>query len=308
MQSSQPSEAVLRESPFFQIYLQQLNIHYTRANDLHQRYEANEKKIDELQSRNSDFHQTILSETRSEVEALRQQITQKNTELVRIRAHRDEVNAELMEKKTKESDRLRYADEMEILAKSREDRIAFLGSEIMRLKGQLGARSGSEGYLAFLHGEGGIDGDYVKSLEGKLQDAQTRLSTMTDDVGEQVVDVSSVRAKLEILKKTLLKYERILGPDPAVAEDIKALGRKLKEADEERSQLRLQLEQAEEVGSPSSSPLDTHGQATNALYSEVEGLSKLWEETSQTMKTRVYELKDVELRLSRLNTEVCCNH
>jgi hypothetical protein len=40
------------------------------------------------------------------------------------------------------------------------------------------------------------------------------------------------------------------------------------------------------------------------LYTEVEGLSKLWEGLEQTMKAKVYELKDGELRMSRLATEV----
>ena len=37
-----------------------------------------------------------------------------------------------------------------------------------RLKGKLGAESGATGYLSFLKGDGGIDGDYVKDLETKL--------------------------------------------------------------------------------------------------------------------------------------------
>lgn len=236
----------MRDSPFFQAYLQQLNTHYSRANDLQQRYDANEKKIDDLQSRNSDFQQTILEQTRSEVEALRTQITQKNTELVRIRGQRDEHNNELMERKTKESDRFRYADEMEILAKSRAERITYLVSEVKRLKGQLGARSGSEGYLSFLKGDGGIDGDYVKSLEEKVQVAQSRLLA-NGEAGEGTSDVETVRAELEVLRTTLAKYEHVLGPNPDAAEDVKELGQKLQEAEAERSKLKLQLEQAEEV-------------------------------------------------------------
>ena len=38
-----------------------------------------------------------------------------------------------------------------------------------RLKGKLGAESGATGYLSFLIGDGGIDGDYVRDLEAKLQ-------------------------------------------------------------------------------------------------------------------------------------------
>ncbi len=40
------------------------------------------------------------------------------------------------------------------------------------------------------------------------------------------------------------------------------------------------------------------------MYSEVEGLSKLWEGLEQAVHSKVFELKDGELRVSRLTTEV----
>lgn len=45
-------------------------------------------------------------------------------------------------------------------------------------------------------------------------------------------------------------------------------------------------------------------QATNALYAEVDGLAKLWEGLDKTVTSKVYELKDGEMRISRLTTEV----
>jgi E3 ubiquitin-protein ligase BRE1 len=50
-----------------------------------------------------------------------------------------------------------------------QDRITFLSSEVRRLKGKLAAEDGADGYLAFLKGDGGIDGDYIKDLENKLE-------------------------------------------------------------------------------------------------------------------------------------------
>lgn len=40
------------------------------------------------------------------------------------------------------------------------------------------------------------------------------------------------------------------------------------------------------------------------MYTEVEGLSKLWEGLEQNVRSKVFELKDGELKISRLTTEV----
>jgi len=79
------------------------------------------------------------------------------------------MNAELLERRSREAEKMSFADEVEVLAKAREERILFLVSEVKRLKGALAAAQGSEGYLTFVRGDGGIDGDYVKDLETKMR-------------------------------------------------------------------------------------------------------------------------------------------
>ena len=284
--ASQPSETALRESPFFQIYLHQLSFHLNRANECQERYESAEKKLDELRSNNFDFREAVIAEARTEAEALRQQMTRKDADLVRLRGQRDDLTAELTERKTREAEKMRHSEEVEVLANARQERITYLVSEVTRLKGKLGAVSGSEGYLSFLRGDGGIDGDYVKTLEGKISELETRVAALTST---EVTDAVAANAELEIAKKALAKYERILGSNPEAAEDVRELAQRLQSAEDAKSKLELQLREAEE--------------ATNALYTEVEGLSKLWEGLEQTMRTRVYELKDAELKMSRLATE-----
>jgi E3 ubiquitin-protein ligase BRE1 len=78
------------------------------------------------------------------------------------------MSAELTEKRARETEKMKYGEQMEGLANAREERITFLVSEVRRLKGQLGAEAGSKRYLEFLRGDGGIDGDYVRELEARL--------------------------------------------------------------------------------------------------------------------------------------------
>lgn len=89
---------------------------------------------------------------------------------------------------------------------------------------------------------------------------------------------------------SLAKYERVLGPNADSAQDVRQLGEKLELADKENQSLRLQLSESES--------------ATNALYTEIDGLSGLYEELDKKIKSRCFELKDGEMKIQRLITEV----
>ncbi|WWD19675.1 E3 ubiquitin-protein ligase BRE1 [Kwoniella shandongensis] len=289
-----PSETALRASPFFQVYLNQLSSQINRANVLQARFETTEKKLDELRDSNGDFREAVLAEAKAETDALRQQMMKKDSDLARLRGQRDEMNAELFERRAREADKLKFAEQVEALAKARQDRITFLSSEVRRLKGKLAAQHGAEGYLSFLK-DTGIDGDYVKNLEEKVTSAQDQITALTSQLQRVSSDPaaaeeeSKARTELESVRRTLAKYEKVLGPNPDAAEDVRQLATRLEEKETERASLELKLSEAEA--------------STNALYSEVEGLSKLWEGLDQTIHSKAFELKDGELRISRLTTE-----
>lgn len=162
-----PAEDALRSAPFFQIYLRQLATQAGELSACKQRFEVAESKLDELRNQNLAFRDAVLVDGRAEAEALRAQVGKQNSDLARLRGQRDEMQAELAERKMREENRLKVSEEVDGLAKSREERITTLVSEVMRLKGKLGAQSGSKAYLEFLHRDG-VDADYLKVLEGKL--------------------------------------------------------------------------------------------------------------------------------------------
>ena len=128
------------------------------------------------------------------------------------------------------------------------DRISFLSSEVLRLKGQLGAQSGSEGYLAFLRGEGGIDGDYVESLESKLSETESKLASVFAKDAES--SMSDVRAELAAARSALAKFEKTFGPDGEATGDVAGLARKLEQSEIEANRLRLEVSEARAVSCP----------------------------------------------------------
>ncbi|TXT05998.1 hypothetical protein VHUM_03759 [Vanrija humicola] len=294
LQAHHPTEAQLRESPFFQVYLQRLSTQVSRADALQTRFDSSETKLDQLRDSNLEFREAVQQEARQEVDTLRQQLSKRDNDLARLRAERDKLNDELHERKQTESLKSNQNKVLDDLCKKRGDRISHLQSEVGRLKGKAAAEAGADGYLKFLHGEGGIDGDYVKSLEEQLKAAGDKVAALTAQIestsqGDAAAAAAetTVRVELEAAKRSLAKFERILGPE-ALA-DVRELGEKLRQAAEAEDKLKLQLSQAEE--------------STNALYAEVEGLSSAWDGLEKTLKDKVYDLRDAENNVKRLATE-----
>jgi E3 ubiquitin-protein ligase BRE1 len=169
VERSSPSEETLRSSPWFQIYLHRLAFHQQRADEMEKRADQSEAKNDEIRQTNGNFREMLVTEARQELEALKQNMARKEEEAARLRGQRDDMQAQLSERKAKEAEKTQFIEQVEGLATSRQERINHLASEVKRLKAKLGAQSGSETYLGFLKGDGGIDGDYVKDLETRLE-------------------------------------------------------------------------------------------------------------------------------------------
>ena len=287
-----PSEAALRESPFFQVYLHQLATQINRANALQIRADASEQKLDEIRNGNLEFQQLMITEAKAEVEVLRQAAVKKDADLARLRGQRDEATAEIAERRAKEAEKLRHGEQMEALANARQDRITTLVSECRRLKGRLGADAGATGYLAFLKGEGGVDGDYIKDLEEKLEQAQQKVASLSAELEATPGESGHVklRTELDLARKRLDAYGKLIGADPESTAESQELGGRLQKLDAEKTALATQLSEAEA--------------SINAMYSEIEILSKSCDDLDKVVHSKVFDLRDSELKMQRLITEV----
>lgn len=268
----------------------------SRADAAQERFEQSERKLDQLRDSNLEFREAVLAESRQEVETLRQQMSKKDTDLARIRGARDDLQGQLNERIAGDNEKERTTKGLEALCKTREERIVFLVSEVRRLKGKLAAQDGAEGYLAFLKSDGGVDGDYIKNLEERLATASDQVTALTAQIeslsaGEAAAGAAetAVRTELESAKRLLQKYQRVLGENPEVADDVKQLAARLEEETEVKRKLELKVAEAEE--------------STNALYTEVEGLSKLWDGLEQTLRSQVFAVKDNEAMIKGLQTD-----
>jgi len=113
-------------------------------------------------------------------------LKKRDVDNARIREQRDQLQAELTERKHLESVKLASVSEMKVLAESRsvcsrhrvqdvrtdgdaQERIAVLQSELRRLKARLAAQAGDEDLMNFILNQSDVDVDYIQDLRTRLK-------------------------------------------------------------------------------------------------------------------------------------------
>lgn len=166
----------------------------------------------------------------------------------------------LAEKKARESVKIRHADEMETLVRSAEVRMGALKSDVARLKARLAAEAGSEPLFDFLLREVGagpdVSSEYVRGLESKVAEAESRVGALAGQITAFSTDPtvlsrlesdSQIREELALSQAKLAAFERVLGPEPALAEDSAALVRRLQDKQAELETMERKLRENEMV-------------------------------------------------------------
>ncbi len=99
-----------------------MSFHEDRGSALKERLEVTEQTLDALRNSNGDFREAVLAEAKTEVEQLRQNLAKRDSDLARLRGQRDDMNAELLERRAREGDKGKHAEQFEGLAKARQVR------------------------------------------------------------------------------------------------------------------------------------------------------------------------------------------
>ncbi|KAL7409085.1 BRE1 E3 ubiquitin ligase-domain-containing protein [Mrakia frigida] len=303
-QAEHPAEAVVAQHVLFKSLMVQLSYFQAEAKEAKSHFDKLASEADILRDGRQEFEESAVMEARQDVDSLRGQLSKKESDLARLRGQRDDLQAELSERRASEIANFKHVDEIVGLSNSHLTRIETLHSEIRRLKAKIAASTGgSESLLDFLLSEGEGDGrggtlSYVRSLESKLQSSESRINVLADQIAHVSADTtlsdalaneSAARTALAEAQRRLESYEKVLGPDPSVGDDLARMGKKLEEKQEALRVMDLKVKENEA--------------ATDALYGEVERLSKSWEDVANQANSKVLNLKEMEEKVSKLATE-----
>jgi E3 ubiquitin-protein ligase BRE1 len=164
-----PDERML-ETPCYR----ELHTHFMAALEEMERtkrvLEGVEEENTELRTQLIEKSTTAQEEVSGQLEELRSALKAHEADVARLRGQRDDLSAELSERRQRENVKLTQVDEMKALLNAREDRIATLRSEVRRAHMTLAARSGDEAALQRARGaQGEDDVALIEELQSRLK-------------------------------------------------------------------------------------------------------------------------------------------
>ncbi|TFK54161.1 hypothetical protein OE88DRAFT_1732858 [Heliocybe sulcata] len=272
-----PSKVILATNPTYAALLFGYQTCKRREQDLDDDLRKARKEAEELSKKLREDHDKGNAQTAKVQQEYQSMLAKRDADLVRLRDQRDQQQAELQERKHKDS-----------------ERIAALESEVKRLRTRIAASTGDEELVKFLFSDEFIlDRTYVDELKARLEKAETEvtalkeslasLSTHHPDVAQHIQSEAEARQRATDLAKELEKYQSIFGDiSSASASDLPG---QMRAKDDELQKLRLQLQQ--------------QTQAETALYTELEKLSAAWEGLDKQVKNKVFDLSAMEEKLQK---------
>lgn len=157
------------------------------------------------------------------------------------------------------------------------------------------------------------------------RDLESRVAALEQTLSRYDHDKPNIKAEADTLAQLagitakLKAYERIVGPSPEISEDAHELINELKKKEEQLEQLRLletewkavcvfrlcfPLSPVAVISLADSMVRRCHSQNEASLFSELEKLSTLWESLDRQLKSKVFELANLEERLAKSSHDV----
>ncbi|KAJ7747309.1 BRE1 E3 ubiquitin ligase-domain-containing protein [Mycena metata] len=260
--------------------------------------QENTRLSEELQTAldsRTQWQENVESTANQANQELKALIGKRDTENTRLRDQREQLAAELNERKQKDGIKMASAKELESLAEARSARIAVLESQLNRYKAQLAANAGNDDLMSFFFKGGLDDVAYIQELKTRVMEAEQRAAAVNQSLSifqdEYPNVVHHMEAEANALQKLaaatvkLEKYEKTYGDLATLPLDVAQLAEKLRVQDEEIERLRLKDKQ--------------HLQEKTSVYSELDQLSAAWEALDRQVKSKVFDLKEMEERVSK---------
>lgn len=190
------------ETALFKTFKSQYEDTMKRVNDLEATNIQLREEAQKMHAERTAYRSAVDDEHRTNNTEIETQIARAENDLARIRNIRDEIQAELMIRKSAEDNRRTSADQTKELAAARDSRIVALESECERLKLQLGESNVEDTDV------GAMDHDALKK---KLQTVERQYSLLNNELPS----MEAAWKKTQVLASK--KVEEIAGWEDQIA-------------------------------------------------------------------------------------------
>ena len=136
-----------------------------------------ERENAEMREFRADFLHQTTTQANTHSEELQKQLRARDADIARLRGQRDELNAELLERRSRETVRFAHVDEAKSLLASKDERMAAMQAQVARLESELKALREAS------HVDAAPPGDVdVATLQRRLQAADASSAMLSDEV------------------------------------------------------------------------------------------------------------------------------
>ncbi|KZS93960.1 hypothetical protein SISNIDRAFT_484923 [Sistotremastrum niveocremeum HHB9708] len=252
-----------------------------------------QSELAELTTARNDFQREFASADAAIIEELKNQLTARNNDLIRLRESRDALEAEVKERKGASSapSATGLLQQAKIHSASRQERIKSLESEISSLKLRTAGNAQDEDYCHFLLRNNESGTNFVDYMKKTLASTQNRLQVLEAAVEESMNDPDGflkreveLRERLSATETELAKLKSVFS-DPEIhdlAQQIQSLTERLKTA-----QLANEAKE-KEVGD---------------LQRSLDQLAAAWETLDNQMNNKIFDATAMHEKLKKSDTE-----
>ncbi|EPQ29486.1 uncharacterized protein PFL1_03241 [Pseudozyma flocculosa PF-1] len=231
---------------------------------------ATEERLVSLETENAELREEQASlakasgtELNERIAALEKTVKSRDSDVTRLRRQRDELNAELTERRHREQVKFNQIDEMKALVGVKEERLAVLTGYVKRLRITIAASRGEQAAVEALS-TGADEADQLDKLASAAKAAQ---------------------AEVEQLRRRLAES----GQAETNGADSAAPPQSTEQLQVEVERLKLELRAA--------------GDSSTALYDEIDRLSTAYSDLEKKVSNQVLDLSKMENKMLRLTTE-----
>ncbi|WFD00810.1 RING-type E3 ubiquitin transferase [Malassezia yamatoensis] len=275
-----PDERITHH-PLYQQVLAEMQFLQQETDRIRSDNRSLEQENEQLREFRLEFQHQTTTQANTHSDELQKQLRLRDTDIVRLRGQRDELNAELLERRARDTIKFAQVDELKAVISPKDERIEQLKAQVHRLSMLIAALRGDHRTVNTLL-ESEPDVNTAHLLEEKLKQVEEEKAAL-----QITADPTEMQRELAQLRELVQKPKQLVGE-----------GESEDQINESVSYACLKQTLAQ-----TQSELAAANASTSSLYDEVDRLSIAYDQLEKHAEMKLVNLAKLEDKILRLTTE-----